>query len=94
MLWTQIIKGHRQRPARSCDGLYSTFSGQKTLPQSSICVVHCNHIWRVFALTDNFWEALPLTIVVLTVTSVAALSPLGEWIVRMIQGSMLHTCRC
>lgn len=37
MLWTQIIKVHRQRPARSCDGLYSTFSGQKTLPQSSIC---------------------------------------------------------
>ena len=29
MLWTQIIKGHRQRPARSCDGPYSTFSGQK-----------------------------------------------------------------
>ena len=90
MLWTQIIKGHRQRPARSCDGPYSTFSGQKHYHNLYTAII----FGVFFALTDNFWEALPLTVVVLAVTSVAALSPLGEWIVRMIQGSMLHTCRC
>lgn len=75
-------------------GFIVPFPGKKHYHNHLFAVVHCNHVWRVFALTDNVWEALPLTIVVLAVTSVAALSHLGEWIVRMIQGSMLHTCRC
>lgn len=90
MLWTQIIKGHRQRPARSCDGPYSTFSGQKHYHNLYTAII----FGVFFALTDTVWEALLLTVVVLAVTSVAALSPVGEWSVRMIQGCMLHTCRC